>query len=350
MDLIKLSLAQIAPTPGLLDYNLGQHLEYIDRAKQAGSELVIFPELSLTGYFLKDAVYDSAIGFNEIINKNIAADKDNGENSNYGNTITNKNNEIKEQNNKKINNKNNEINNKNYEIKNNSCGLDLKKSNDYILDVLLDKSREIAIIAGFVESDEDFNFYNSTCCLSGGNILHVHRKVYLPTYGMFEEMRYFKKGEEFGVFDILGTKAAILTCEDARHLSSSYIAVNKGAKLIVINSASPARGIEEGNDKFSSVKMWEELLSVIAFYYKSYVVYINRVGFEDGIGFSGGSCVFSPNGEKDYRLDYLDEGLLNIELNLDFLKNERFKTPILRDENLDITIKELNSIIGHYKS
>ena len=326
MDLIKISLAQIAPVPGLLAHNLEKHLEYIDRAKQAGSELVIFPELSLTGYFLKDAVYDSAIDFNDIIVNNIAADEVQTRNIGNGgcrNTINNKN-----------------------EIKNNSCGLDLKKSNNYILDSLLDKSSEIAVIAGFVESDEDFNFYNSTCCLSGGNILHVHRKVYLPTYGMFEEMRYFKQGKAFGVFDILGTKAAILTCEDAWHLSSSYIAVNKGAKLIIINSASPARGIEEENAQFSSVKMWEELLSVIAFYYKSYVIYVNRVGFEDGIGFSGGSCVFSPNGTKDYCLDYLDEGLLNIELNLDFLKNERFKTPILRDENLDITLKELNGIIN----
>jgi len=340
MDSIKLSLAQIAPAPGLLAHNLEKHLEYIDRAKQAGSELVIFPELSLTGYFLKDAVYDSAIDLNDIMLNNITAEKDNGINSGCRNTINNKN-EIKK--------KNNETKHKNNEPKNNIRRLDLKKSNNRIFDALLDKSSEIAIIAGFVESDEDFNFYNSTCCLSGGNILHVHRKVYLPTYGMFEEMRYFKQGKEFGVFNILGTKSAILTCEDAWHLSSSYIAVNKGAKLIVINSASPARGIEEGNDKFSSVKMWEELLSVIAFYYKSYVVYVNRVGFEDGIGFSGGSCVFSPNGEKDCCLDYLDEGLLNIELNLDFLKNERFKTPILRDENLDITLKELNGIIDRYK-
>ncbi len=307
MDLIKLSLAQIAPEPGLLDCNLEKHLKYIDEAKQSGSKLIIFPELSLTGYFLKDAVYDVAINI-----KNSRKNKENSKNTE-------------------------------------NTGLDFTKYNNYnyTIDSLLDKSNEIAIIAGFVESDEDYNFYNSTFCLSGGNILHVHRKVYLPTYGMFEEMRYFKQGKEFGVFNILGVNSAILTCEDAWHLSSSYIAVNKGAKLIVINSASPARGIEEGNDKFSSVKMWEELLSVIAFYYKSYVIYVNRVGFEDGIGFSGGSCVFSPDGKKDYYLDYLDEGLLNIEINLDFLKNERFKTPILRDENLDITLKEIKSIIDN---
>ena len=305
MDLIKLSLAQIAPEPGLLDCNLEKHLKYIDEAKQAGSKLIIFPELSLTGYFLKDAVYDVAI--------NIKNSRKNKENS-----------------------KNTENIGLNFKIYNNY---------NYIIDSLLDKSNEIAIIAGFVESDENYNFYNSTFCLSGDNILHIHRKVYLPTYGMFEEMRYFKQGKEFGVFNIFGIDSAILTCEDAWHLSSSYIAVNKGAKLIIINSASPARGIEEGNDKFSSIKMWEELLSVIAFYYKSYVVYVNRVGFEDGIGFSGGSCVFSPDGKKNYCLDYLDEGLLNIEINLDFLKNERFKTPILRDENLDITLKEIKNII-----
>ncbi len=143
-----------------------------------------------------------------------------------------------------------------------------------------------------------------------------------------------------------GVKASILTCEDAWHLSSSYIAVNKGAEIIVVNSASPARGITEGLDKFSSINMWEELLSVIAFYYRSYVIYVNRVGFEDGIGFSGGSCIFGPTGEMDARIDYLEEGYLKVEINLDLLNNERFKTPLIRDENLNLTLKELEGIIN----
>lgn len=315
MHLINILLAQINPYTANIKKNVGKHIEYIKLAKQEGARLVIFPELSLTGYFLKDSIYD--------------------------------------------------------------VGINLNTDEIEVLEPLFEAGREngISVIAGFVEKDESYNFYNSSLCISQGKVINVHRKVYLPTYGMFEELRYFKPGKGFGVFElprevyennpayknIKGNKkgystdstrppylakASILTCEDAWHLSSSYIAVNKGANIIIVNSASPARGLKTGFDKFSSINMWEELLSVTAFYYKSYVLYANRVGFEDGIGFSGGSCIFTPQGEIDGRLDYLEEGSLKVQINLDLLNNERFKTPLLRDEDLYLTHRELEDIIN----
>lgn len=283
---INILLAQINPYTGDLKKNIEKHLKLIQKASAEGTGLVIFPELSLTGYFLKDSVYDMGVNINS-------------EEASIFEPLY-------------------------------KASLDL----------------DISIIAGFVEKDESYNFYNSSFCVSKGKIINVHRKVYLPTYGMFEELRYFKPGGGFSVFDMAGIKASILTCEDAWHLSSSYIAVNKGAEIIIVNSASPARGITAGLDKFSSINMWEELLSVIAFYYRSYVIYVNRVGFEDGIGFSGGSCIFGPDGKMDGRLDYLEEGWLKVEVNLDLLNNERFKTPLIRDENLNLTLKEIESIIN----
>lgn len=286
MHAINILLAQINPYTGDLKKNIEKHLKFIKKAKEEGIEIVIFPELSLTGYFLKDSVYD--------------------------------------------------------------MGVNVNSEEASIFEPLYKASLSsgISIIAGFVEKDENYNFYNSSFCISKGKIINVHRKVYLPTYGMFEELRYFKQGDGFSIFDMAGVKASILTCEDAWHLSSSYIAVNKGAEIIIVNSASPTRGITEGLDKFNSINMWEELLSVIAFYYRSYVIYVNRVGFEDGIGFSGGSCIFGPTGEMDARLDYLEEGWLKVEINLDLLNNERFKTPLIRDENLNLTLKEIESIIN----
>ncbi len=283
---LRICLAQTNPKVGDLNKNIENHIEVIGRANKKGANLVIFPELSLTGYFLKDSVYDMGI--------NIYTDES-------------------------------EVLSGIYKIS---------------------KDMDISVIAGFVEKDQDFNFYNSSCCISKGRLINVHRKVYLPTYGMFEELRYFKPGNTFGVFDLDGVKVSVLTCEDAWHLSSSYIAVNKGAHIIIINSASPARGITAGLNKFNSMNMWEELLSVIAFYYKSYVIYVNRVGFEDGIGFSGGSCVFNPLGETETRLDYLEEGEISAEINLDLLNNERFKTPLIRDENLNLTMKEIENILN----
>ncbi|RZD15245.1 MAG: hypothetical protein EVJ47_02965 [Candidatus Acidulodesulfobacterium ferriphilum] len=286
MRAINILLAQVNPHVGDLKKNIEKHLKFIETAKEEGAEFVIFPELSLTGYFLKDSIYD--------------------------------------------------------------VGVNLNGEEAFIFEPLYKASLDsgISVIAGFVEKDDSYNFYNSSFCISKGKIINVHRKVYLPTYGMFEELRYFKPGGGFNIFDMAGVKASILTCEDAWHLSSSYIAVNKGAEIIVVNSASPARGIAEGLDKFSSINMWEELLSVIAFYYRSYVIYVNRVGFEDGIGFSGGSCIFGPTGEMDARIDYLEEGYLKVEINLDLLNNERFKTPLIRDENLNLTLKELEGIIN----
>ncbi len=292
MHLIKALLAQINPYTGDIKRNIKKHLDFIEKARKEGASLVIFPELSLTGYFLKDSIYD--------------------------------------------------------------LGVNINKEGPGIFGPLYEASKNVSIIAGFVERDDNFNFYNSSFCLSRGKVLHVHRKVYLPTYGMFEELRYFKPGSGFNVFDLsegrsARARASILTCEDAWHLSSSYICVNKGANIIIINSASPARGIASILDKFSSINMWEELLSVIAFYYKSYVIYANRVGFEDGVGFSGGSCVFTPHGEMDSCAGYLNESSLKIEINLDLLNSERFKTPLIRDENLHLTFREIQDIIGSKK-
>lgn len=282
---INILLAQTSPCTGDLKKNIEKHISLIRKASDAGAELVIFPELSLTGYFLKDSVYD--------------------------------------------------------------MGINIYSEDASVFEPLYSASIEldVSFIAGFVEKDENYNFYNSSFCFSKGKIINVHRKVYLPTYGMFEELRYFKPGDGFGVFDIAGIKASVLTCEDAWHLSSSYIAVNKGAEIIIINSASPARGVASGMNEFTSTNMWEKLLSVIAFYYRSYVIYVNRVGFEDGIGFSGGSCIFGPTGEMECRLDYLEEGYLKAEINLDLLNNERFKTPLIRDENLNLTSKEIKEIL-----
>ncbi|HEC25674.1 MAG TPA: hypothetical protein ENI54_06680 [bacterium] len=291
MNSIKILLAQTSPVVGDLKKNIENHLDIISKAKDEGVSLVVFPELSLTGYFLKDSVYDIGININN-------------------------------------------------------------REDALVLEPIFKASMDLnmSIIAGFIEKDEDYNFYNSSLCVSDGKIIHVHRKVYLPTYGMFEESRYFKPGGEFGVFDIGGIKTSILTCEDAWHLSSSYIAINKGAHVIIVNSASPTRGIVEGLNRFSSINMWEELLSVIAFYYKSYVIYVNRVGYEDGIGFSGGSCIFNPSGEMERMMDYLEEGTMKVEINLDVLNIERFKTPLIRDENLNLTMKEIEGILNEKRT
>ncbi|MCL4542535.1 MAG: hypothetical protein M1458_02150 [Deltaproteobacteria bacterium] len=289
MHAINILLAQINPHIGDLRKNIEKHLRLIKKAKKEGAGLVIFPELSLTGYFLKDSVYDMGVNI------------DSEEASIFKPLY--------------------------------KASLDLN----------------VSVIAGFVEKDENYNFYNSSFCISKGKIINVHRKVYLPTYGMFEELRYFKPGGGFSIFDMAGVKASILTCEDVWHLSSSYIAVNKGAHIIIVNSASPARGIMTGLNKFTSIKMWEELLSVIAFYYRSYVIYVNRVGYEDGIGFSGGSCIFSPSGEMERGMNYLEEGTMKVGINLDLLNNERFKTPLIRDENLNLTLKEIEGILNKDK-
>jgi NAD+ synthetase len=174
--------------------------------------------------------------------------------------------------------------------------------------------------------------------LEGGKkpeVIHVHRKVFLPTYGLFDEDRFVEQGHEFRAFDTsFGMRAAILICEDAWHSISGTIAALDGAQLIIVPSAPPARGTDnapDGTTLPASTVRWERLVRGIAEEHGVYVALTNLVGFEGGKGFPGGSVVIGPAGEVVVRGPLFDEAIVPAVIDADVITHARADAPLLAD-------------------
>jgi predicted amidohydrolase len=202
------------------------------------------------------------------------------------------------------------------------------------------------LIAGIVEETPDYRFFNSAVYFEDGAIVHVHRKAYLPTYGLFDEGRYFARGDRIRGFDSGFGRNAILICEDMWHPSTVYVAALDHALTVFCPSTSPLRGLTDGQPQDNNARYWELLNATYAQTFSLFIVYANRVGFEDGVGFWGGSEIVDPNGVRLAKAHYYDEDLIAAQINLKTARRQRVVSPLLRDENLDLTINELLRIRG----
>ena len=272
------ALAQIKPKLGCVADNLNLIEEAVERGIREQAGLIVFPELALTGYFLKDLVPEVARPLSAAEIRRLA-------------------------------------------------GL----------------SRHIGIAAGFVELSNDYHLYNAALYCEGGEIRHHHRKVYLPTYGLFDEQRYLAAGDRFRAFDSRFGRMGLLICEDMWHLSASYILAMDGATTLICLSSSPGRGITEA-DTFDSTASWGRLTSATALFLNSRVLYCNRVGYEDGVNFWGGSEIIDPSGTVTARGAILEEDFVVASVSEETLRRERICSPMMRDENLSVTLRELKRI------
>jgi len=281
MAQLRIGLAQMNPVLGEVQRNLQLHLNLIDEAREQDVQLLCFPELSLTGYTLKDLVPDVAI----------TADASNP-----------------------------------------------------AMAELLAASQDMDLLFGFVEQDHRYRYFISAAYLSQCRIVHVHRKVYLPTYGMFEEGRYWAAGHRLCAFDTRFCRMGTLICEDFWHMSSAYGLWQDGADVLLLMSASPGRGLSPETILGSSRSV-ELMNQMYATFLTDFVVHCNRVGFEDGLNFWGGSTVFGPNGRLVAQAPYFEESLLVTVLDLDALRRVRVQLPLLRDERLTLVHSELRRIL-----
>jgi predicted amidohydrolase len=275
---LTVGLAQMAPALGDRQRNLVAHRGWIDKARASGVQLLVFPELSLTGYFLKDLVPDVAITHD---------------------------------------------------------GPELQE--------LASLSRDLDLVVGAVLEEPDHRYFNASIYLSRGELQHIHRKVYLPTYGMFDEQRYLASGDRFRSFPTAHGRAGILICEDIWHLSTAYILSLQGVDLMICPSASPGRGIST-DERLGTAESYALLCRTYAQFFTTFFLYCNRVGYEDGANFWGGSMIIGPNGDLIRQEEDADEALLTATLNLDDVRHERLSSPLLRDENLELTINELRRV------
>ncbi len=219
---------------------------------------------------------------------------------------------------------------------------------------------KLDVAIGFYERFQN-HFYNSCLYATLGGkkpaVRHVHRKVFLPTYGVFDEERFVDRGQD-GVraFETgWGGRAAILICEDAWHSLAGTIAALEGAQLIIVPSASPARGIgvdEEGARLPASMVRWERVVRGLAEEHGVFVVLANLVGFEGGKGFPGASVVIDPMGNLVVRGPLFEEALVTAELDLDQLTHARADAPLLADlqSALPILTKGLGKAGGTRKA
>jgi NAD+ synthetase len=190
------------------------------------------------------------------------------------------------------------------------------------------------VVVGFYERYRD-RFYNSALYATLGGpqgqarIRHVHRKVFLPTYGVFDEARFVEAGRHFVAFDTDHGRAALLICEDAWHNISGTIAALDGAQLVYIVSASPARGAH--GPLPDNVAHWEDLCRRIADEHGVYVILAQQVGFEGGKGFPGRSLLMNPRGDVVASAPLWDEALLLAQVELDELPLARADLPLLAD-------------------
>ncbi len=273
----------MAPRLGDVGSNLKSHLRFIETARKKGAELVVFPELSLTGYTLMDLVPEVAID----------------------------------------------------------------PSKSPAMDKLRSASRGLDVVFGFMAETTKGIFHNAAAYLSGGRLVHLHKKVFLPTGGMFDEAKFFARGGDFAAFDTRFGRTGVMICRDFLSLASSYLLFAGGAEIIIVISAAPGRGMS-AEPGFATTRMWQLMGEAVSYFCTSFVIYCNRVGFEDGKAFAGGSFVFGPSGKPLFQAPESGEALAFVDLDLGEIRSARERWTFKRDDLPELIHNSLGRIVrGH---
>ena len=155
--------------------------------------------------------------------------------------------------------------------------------------------------------------------------------MFLPTYGVFDEERFLSRGHKLGVFETRFGTTALMICEDAWHTIVTAIAAVKGARIVIVPSASPGRGIEGGEGELSSIAHWRELLRLAAIEHGIYVIYAGLTGFEGGKGMTGSSSVIDPRGRMLVQAPATEPCIVRADLDLREVDLSRARLPLLGD-------------------
>jgi predicted amidohydrolase len=275
---LRIALAQVAPRLGALDANLATHHDRLREARDAGADLVVFPELGLTGYQLQDLAGEIAM-----------------------------------------------------------------RLDDRRLAELAAETHGLSAVVSFVEESGDHRLFIAAALLEDGEILHVHRKLFLPTYGLFDERRFFAPGDLLRtVPSRLGLGVGIGICEDFWHLSVPQLLALDGAQILINVSSSPGRDLAATNEVgLGTATSWRTLMRTYAQLTTSFVVFCNRVGVDESITFWGGSEVIAPSGQAVFSAPLHDEGLFVVDVAPADVRRERIALPLLRDERPEWNLRRI---------
>jgi predicted amidohydrolase len=280
---LTVALAQIAPQLGQLEANLARHHELIEEARGRGADLVVFPELGLTGYQLQDLAAEVAIRLDDPRLAGLAA-----------------------------------------------------------------ATEDLSAVVSFVEESADHRLFIAAALLEDGEIRHVHRKLFLPTYGLFDERRFFAAGDLLRATPSrLGVGIGLAVCEDFWHLTVPQLLALDGAQVLINVSSSPGRDLAATNEVgLGTATSWRNLMRTYAQLTTSVIVFCNRVGVDESISFWGGSEVIAPNGQALFSAPMFTEGLFLAEVPLADVRRERLALPLLRDERPELQVRELSRIVA----
>src|SRR3954452_1980722 len=283
MPPLRIALAQIAPRLGVVEANVERHHELLAQARDPGADLVVFPELGLTGYQLQDLAAEVAI-----------------------------------------------------------------RLDDPRLAALAAATHGLSAVVSFVEESGDHRLFIAAALLEDGAIRHVHRKLFLPTYGLFDERRFFAAGDLLRATPSrLGVGVGIAICEDFWHLTVPQLLALDGAQVLINISSSPGRDLAATNEVgLGTASSWRTLMRTYAQLTTSVVIFCNRVGVDESISFWGGSEVIAPSGRALFSAPFFEEGLFVVDVPLADLRRERLALPLLRDERPELQIRELSRIVN----
>jgi predicted amidohydrolase len=216
------------------------------------------------------------------------------------------------------------------------------------LATLAAETEGLSAVVSFVEESGDHRLFIAAALLEDGRIRHVHRKLFLPTYGLFDERRFFAPGDVLRATPSrLGVGVGIAVCEDFWHLTVPQLLALDGAQILINVSSSPGRDLAATNEVgLGTAASWRTLMRTYAQLTTSFVVFCNRVGVDESISFWGGSEVIAPTGEALLSAPLFEEGLFSVEVSLADVRRERVTLPLLRDERPELEARELGRIIA----
>jgi predicted amidohydrolase len=279
---LRVGLGQLAPALGRVDDNLAAHARTIEAARAGGVDLLVFPELGLTGYLLQD------------LNAEVAMRRDDSRLA---------------------------------ELAAQTTGMSVVAGF-----VEESEDRQLYIAAALFEDGRLEHVYRKSYLPNYG--LFDERRF----FGAGSQLR--------AVDSRLGVRLGICICEDFWHLSVPLVLALDGAQILVNISSSPGRDIAavaEGG--LGTAGSWRGLIQTYAELTTSFVVFVNRVGVEESVTFWGGSQVVDPAGETVFEAPLLEEGLHCVDIDLDDLRRERLALPLLRDERPEFVLRQLERLV-----
>lgn len=280
---LRVAAAQIAPTLGDVDANVTKHLSFIARARDASVDMLVFPELSLTGYNMGASTPELAIGLQTPLTHPA-----------------------------------------------------LKR--------IADAAGAMRVVVGFVEEGYGAQFFNSAAVVHEGELSFVHRKLNLANYGDMQEAKVFAQGRYIEPVAITSQfTAAILLCSDMWNPPLVHIAALHGATLLVVPTNSSIDGASGDTTKPAR---WDLVLGFYASLYGLPIVFANRVGTEGTFHFWGGSRVLDAHGTEVARIDGDHEDLLVADIDYLEVRRARFELPTVRDSNLALIHREIDRLVA----